>query len=167
METQRGCDAHDQEHSRAIFRALSILNQTKQKRHIQPTGDEHAFESLLFSPRGHHEISIANGDVAQLILTAVAKSFAPESAGTDGNLRLQHLVTGTFCVVFRVQEGSYPLPLVRFQDVAANRRIENAPNSQYPDQRNYRRMLPLQAGKESSHYEHGQQYQSGTQIGLL
>src|ERR1700730_7568967 len=130
MKTQRGAAAHDQKHSRAILRALSVLDQPKQKRHIQPKGKQHAFKSLFFSPRGHDEIRVEDGDVAQLILTAVAKSFAPETAGTDGNLGLQHLITGTFCVFFRMQEGSYPLPLVRFQDVAADRGIKNATYSQ-------------------------------------
>src|SRR6202035_4952053 len=129
--TQRRGDAHDQKHSRAILRALSVLDQSKQKRHIQPKGKQHAFESLFFSPRGHDEIRVADGDVAQLILTAVAKSFAPETAGTDGNLGLQHLITGTLCVFFGVHEGRHALPLVRFQDVAADRGIKNAAYSQY------------------------------------
>src|SRR2546421_9466765 len=39
-------------------------------------------------------------------LTAIAEPFAPETAGTHGNLRLQELIAGTLGVLFRVQERS-------------------------------------------------------------
>src|ERR1700689_5245324 len=102
METKRGGYAHDQEHARTIFRALSILHESEQQRHIQTQGNQHALESLLFSPSRHDEIRIPDGDVAQLVLRAVAKTLAPEAAGAHRYLRLQQLIAGAFCVLFRV-----------------------------------------------------------------
>src|SRR2546429_9120015 len=87
----------------------------------------------------------SDGDVAQLVLTAITEPFAPEPAGTHGNLRLQELIAGALGVLFRVQERSDSFPLIRLEDMPANGRIENSAHQQNPHQRKCRRVLPLQA----------------------
>src|SRR5580692_12301101 len=158
METKRGGYAHDQEHARTIFRALGILHESQQQRHIQTQGNQHAFEALLFSPRRHDEIGITDGDVAQLILRAVAKTFTPEAAGAHGYLRLQQLITRAFCVFFWMQEGSDSLSLVRLQYMLTHRGIENASNQQSSSQRKNCCVLPLQAPEKSANNQQGHEH---------
>src|ERR1700760_3357961 len=128
METKRGGYAHDQKHARTIFRALSILHESEQQRHIQTQGNQHALEALLFRPCRHDEVGVANGNVAELILRAVTKTFSPKTAGTYGDFRLEQLVAGTFCIVFRMEEGGDSLPLIRLENVLTHRRVENTPD---------------------------------------
>src|ERR1700760_2280481 len=128
METKRGGYAHDQEHARTIFRALSILHESEQQRHIQTQGNKHALEALLLRPSRHDEVGITNGNVAELILRAVTKSFTPKTARTYGDFRLEQLIAGTFRIVFWMQEGSDSLTLIRLENVLTHRRIENTPD---------------------------------------
>src|ERR1700743_2890999 len=96
METKRGGYAHDQEHARTIFRGLSILHEAEQQRHIQTQGNQHALETLLFRPSRHDEVGITNGNVAEVILRAVTKSFTPKTACTYGDFRLEHFIAANF-----------------------------------------------------------------------
>src|SRR5579871_3230441 len=128
METKRGGYAHDQKHARTIFRALSILHESEQQRHIQTQGNQHALEALLFRPSRHNEVGITNRNVAELILRAVTKSFAPETARTNGDLGLEQLIAGTLRIFFGVQERSDSLALIRLENMLTHRRIENAPH---------------------------------------
>src|SRR5579862_1982851 len=128
METKRGGYAHDQEHARTIFRALSILHESEQQRHIQTQGNQHTLEALLFGPSRHDEVGITNRNVAELILRAVTKSFAPETTRAYGDFRLEQLITGTLRVFFRVQERSDSLALIRLENMPTHRRIKNAPH---------------------------------------
>src|SRR6201995_5107090 len=134
METKRGGYAHDQEHASSIFRALSILHESEQQRHIQTQGNQHALEALLFGPSRHDEVGVSDRNVAELILRAVAKTFAPETAGTNGDFRLEQLIAGTLRIVFGVQEGSDSLALIRLENMLTHRRIKNAPHQQKPSQ---------------------------------
>src|ERR1700733_486390 len=128
METKRGGYAHDQEHARTIFRALSILHESEQQRHIQTQGNQHALEALLLRPRRHNEVGITNGNVAELILCAVTKSLTPETARSYGDFRLEQLIAGTLRIIFRMQEGGDSLTLIGLENMLTPRRIENTPD---------------------------------------
>src|SRR5580700_3983187 len=127
METKRGGYAHDQKHAGTIFRALSILHESEQQRHIQTQGNQHALEALLLRPSRHDEVGITNRNVAELILRAVTKSFAPETARAYGDFRLEQLIAGALRIFFGVQERSDSLALIRLKNVPTHRRIKNTP----------------------------------------
>src|SRR5258708_28530136 len=97
-------------------------------------GKKHALETLLFSRRRNNETRVPDGDVAQLVLTAITKPFAPKTARTHGNLGLQELIAGALGIFFRVQERSDSFPLIGLEDSPANGRIENSAHKQNPRQ---------------------------------
>ena len=102
-----------------------------------------------------------------MILRAVPKTFTPKSAGTYGDFGLQQLITGTFGVFFRMQEGSDSLTLIRLQNVLAHRWIENTSDQQSSGQRKDGCVLPLEAPKECADYQQRHQHHSGAQIRLF
>src|SRR2546429_9333235 len=61
-----------------------------------------ALPILFFSPRRHDEIRIPDGDVAQLILTAITEPFAPEATRDRKSTRLNsshgYISYAVFCL---------------------------------------------------------------------
>ena len=60
-----------------------------------------------------------NGNEGPLRLRAFFRPFAPDTAGTDRDFRLQHLVSRPFGVIIRVNKTSKPCLLIRFQHFSA------------------------------------------------
>src|ERR1700691_1609989 len=115
MKAEDGGHSHHDEHPGTIFCLLRVVHQPQNQTKIQQQDDANADETLFLGKRGQNEIRISHGHEAQLVLAAFAETFAPKSARTDGNLRLQNLIAGAARVLLGVEECFDTLLLVRLR----------------------------------------------------
>src|SRR5438105_1662632 len=86
---------------------------------IEAEDDHDADESPLFAEHCEDEVCVAGGEEFELRLCAVSKSLAVNAAGSDGDLRLRHLVSRAKRIAFGIQENENALLLISLQHLPA------------------------------------------------
>ena len=89
--------------------------QNKTEKEHQDNGAAH--EAVLLADGAEDEVGVLFGHIFQLRLRAVEKTFAVESAGTDGYFALAHVVAGTVDILFQSQKDAHAFLLVGLKHV--------------------------------------------------
>ena len=136
----------------------------------QPADDQHQVEHqqdaapeqpVLFGKDGKDEVGMALRDEFQMGLSALQPALAEGAAGTDGDGRLNDVITGPKGVRGGVDQCQDASPLVVVQDGPDEGRGGRPGNDHADDD------LPRQAGKEDDVEPGGTDQNRRAQVGLL
>src|SRR5581483_981180 len=119
-----------------------------------------AYESVLLGEGGENEVGLRNGKEVQAGLGALFQALAGQSAGADGDERLDDLIAGAVVVGFRLHEAGEPLALVGLEHVPAEGRQQRG------DQQNGGSLAEAQPAQKESHHGDRNVSQGGSQVGL-
>ena len=96
---------------------LGQVDKAKDEAQEQQQHNGAADETFLLAHGAEDEVGVLLGDVLQLGLRAVEESLSLQSAGTDGNLCLDDIISGAAGIVLQSQKDADARLLVRFQNV--------------------------------------------------
>src|ERR1700694_5048961 len=116
---------------------------------------------MLFGKGREDEVFVRYWQKAPLRLRSLGDALAPERAGADGDLGLDHLISGSFRILTGVQKTNYPLSLIVLQHKPITDRSSQS-NRHYSNHR----VLPTEAHQENTGRQDGKESQDGTQVRL-
>lgn len=93
------------------------INDPYQKCDIKQHHDQGSLETAFFAYRAENEVGMLFGNEIVFGLRAFKKTFAHQSARTDGNLRLMHIVARTFQVFLHAKQNLDTGALMVLQDL--------------------------------------------------
>jgi hypothetical protein len=95
-------------------------------RKIKSKDQEATHHTPFFGHRGKDEIGVAFGQIIEMALCAIAKTFAEYAARTDGDFRLGNVIAGPERIVFGIEENQHAVLLIRLQAEKIDKRRETA-----------------------------------------
>src|SRR5262245_18571718 len=121
MPEDDGDHAKNQQRAEAILgslhktKTISDQDEVKHQQHRAPD------KSPLLRKNREDDIRVLRRQKVEPVLGSVQISFAEESAGTYGDLRLNDVITCTQWITIRIKEGQDAIALIGFQEMPTDR----------------------------------------------
>src|SRR6266511_200284 len=157
---EQGRDAQGDDAPPGLPRADGDLEAPQNQDSVRHDQHETADEPPHLGEYGKNEIRMALREKSQPALRRAADALAQELSGTNGDLRLNHIVRRSERIAERIEVYEEPVPLVRLQHEPAERHESN------PDRHQSTQDAQAHADAKQHGSQHGQQDQRGSEVGL-